>query len=129
MTPIFISPEQRDLLYDRILVHLSGIDAVWLAASKEEFETANRLGHEFCDELQLVLNDLGWGERNGEEPVELSTPPEVVQRVLLHLRDMIGAEPEDIHALLAVEKNAETRAACEELLAALRPSAGSDARG
>ncbi|HEU4634892.1 MAG TPA: hypothetical protein VFS41_01845 [Edaphobacter sp.] len=42
---IIISPKQRDLLYDQILVRLSGIHAVWLAARNEDFETADRLGH------------------------------------------------------------------------------------
>lgn len=57
-----ISAEERDLLHNRVLVHLSGIDAVWLAARNRDFEAANRLGGEFCDELQLVMDDLGWGD-------------------------------------------------------------------
>jgi hypothetical protein len=122
--PVIISPEERDLLYNRILVHLSGIDGVWLAARNRDFETADRLGHEFCDELQLVMDDLGWGEHAADEPIELTSAPEVVRRVLVRLRDAIDAEPNDVHAVLAVEKNAETRAVCERLLDALEPSVG-----
>jgi hypothetical protein len=69
-----ITAEQRDALYDHILDRLSGIEDVCTAAKKGDFNTADRLGQEFSDIFQLVLNDLRWGEGAGG-PVELTTPP------------------------------------------------------
>ena len=81
-----ISAAERDALYDQIYVRLSGIDGVWLAAQEEDYETADRLGREFSDDLQLVLEDLRWGEGSGE-PLELTAPPDVLRRVFTRMRN------------------------------------------
>ncbi|MEX2105560.1 MAG: hypothetical protein WD810_01545 [Solirubrobacterales bacterium] len=81
-----ITPEQRDALYDQILIHLSGIGDVWLAAEAQNFETANRLGREYCDELHLILDDLGWGD-GPNQTITLTTPPDVLRRVFTRLAD------------------------------------------
>lgn len=121
---ITISAEERDLLYHRIMIHLSGIDAVWLAARHKDFAAADRLGRQFCDELQLVLDDLGWGETRGGEPIELTSPPDVVRRVVEHLRDLAGAEEaEERKSREAMrreeEESREVREVCDGLLEAL----------
>lgn len=93
--PVVISSEQRDALYDQILVRLSGIEDIWVAASSENYETADRLGREYSDELRLVLDDLGWG--NGPElktMIELTTEPDVLRRVLGRLGEAAAAERE-----------------------------------
>jgi hypothetical protein len=95
--PITISAEDRDLLYHRIMVHLSGIDRVWLAARHNDYEEADRLGRQICDELTLLLDDLGWGETRGDEPVDLTSPPQVVRRVVEFLRDEVRAEDAGEH--------------------------------
>jgi len=84
---VTISHAQRDALYDRILDRLSGIEDIWLAASTQRYETADRLGREYCDELRLVLDDLGWGTGPEVETIELTTPPDVLRRVFVRLRD------------------------------------------
>jgi hypothetical protein len=86
-----ISAEQRDALYDRILDRLSGIGDVWLAASAARFDTADRLGREYSDELRLVLDDLGWGE-GPEGDVELKTDPAILRRVFTRLRESSAGE-------------------------------------
>lgn len=121
---ITISSEDRDLLYHRIMIHLSGIDAVWLAAHHKDFAAADRLGRQFSGELQLILDDLGWGETRGDEPVRLTSPPEVVRRVVEHLRDLASAEEaEDRKNREAVrldeEESQEVRGVCDRLLGAL----------
>jgi hypothetical protein len=73
---VTISHAQRDAVYDRILDRLSGIEDIWLAASGERYETADRLGREYSDELRLVLDDLGWGDGPGVEAIELTTEPD-----------------------------------------------------
>lgn len=53
-----ITAAQRDALYDQILDRLSGIGDIWMAASNEQFETADRLGREYRDESRPLLDDL-----------------------------------------------------------------------
>lgn len=60
--PLFISAEQPNLLYKRIVVHLSGMDRPYLTVDDEDFNAADRIGHELTDELQLLMGHLGWGE-------------------------------------------------------------------
>jgi hypothetical protein len=121
---VTISGEDRDLLYNRILVHLSGIDAVWLAAEEKDFQTAERVSQEYCDELHLVMDDLGWGERHEEETIELTSPPDVVRRVMERLRadaDGLDEEEREIKAALLKreDENRRVRAACDQIIAAL----------
>lgn len=87
-----ISAEQRDVLYECILDRLSGIEDIWLAASTQRYETADRLGREYSDELRLLLEDLGWGEGPEAESIELTTPPDILRRVFGRLRDTTAEE-------------------------------------
>ncbi len=91
---VTITAEQRDALYDRILNRLSGIDDVWMAASSADYDTADRLGREYSDELRLVLDDLGWGDGPGGEAIELTTEVDVLRRVFGRLRDSTAGERE-----------------------------------
>jgi hypothetical protein len=79
-----ITAEQRDALYDQILDRLSGIDAVWVAVEQEDYDTADRLGREYSDDLRLILDDLGWGDELGRS-VELTAPADVLRRVFSRL--------------------------------------------
>jgi hypothetical protein len=127
---VTISSRQRDLLYDRIFMHLSGIDGVWLAVAQERFDDAQRLGREFSDELRLIVDDLGWGKRTDDEPFRLTTPPEVVRRVVERIAAMAEAEnaveeEERIAARGAEEENRLVREACKQVLADLDTASSS----
>lgn len=88
-----VSAEQRDALYDRIFDRLSGIGDIWMAADSADYATADRLGREYCDELRLVLDDLGWGASLPEGgPIELKTPPDILRRVFGRLRESTATE-------------------------------------
>jgi hypothetical protein len=76
---IAITRQERDALYERILIRLSGIDGVFRAVEGEDWDTAQKLGQEFSDLLRLVCEDLGWGEGTAER-LELKTPPDVLRR-------------------------------------------------
>jgi hypothetical protein len=89
---VTISSAQRDALYDRFLDRLTGIEDIWLAASTEKYETADRLGREYSDELRLVLDDLRWGSGTGLETIELTTAPDVLHRVFGRLRETVADE-------------------------------------
>jgi hypothetical protein len=83
-------PARRGL--HQILDRLSGIEDIWLAASTERYETADRLGREYSDELRLLLDDLGWGDGPEAQTVELTTAPDVLRRVFGRLRDTVAEE-------------------------------------
>jgi hypothetical protein len=76
-----ITGRQRELLYDVIVTRLTAIDSVWRAVKEREWEQAQLLSREYSDLLRLVADDLGWGEGR-EEAIELTTPPDVLQRAI-----------------------------------------------
>lgn len=119
-----ISVDQRDVLYDRILVHLADINQVWLAVRAKDYEEADCSGRLASDELRLVLDDLGWGGARGRDRIKLTTPPDVVRRVAELLRELASAEETDEHksreALqIAEEESRQVREMCDGLLVAL----------
>lgn len=106
---VTITAEQRDALYDRILDRLSGIGDVWLVASSQDFATADRLGREYSDELRLVVDDLGWGDRPDSGGVELKSSPDVLRRVFARLRDTTATERKPQATGWAESRNLEER--------------------
>jgi len=118
-----ITAAQRDALYDQILDRLSGIGDIEVAIRAENYEIAERLGREYSDDLRLLLDDLGLGDR-AREPVELSAPAEVLRRVLPRLRQLAQAytasqEAELIEVTEIMERNRLVAEACEAVLAGL----------
>jgi hypothetical protein len=79
-----IPAAERDALYEQIHIRLSGIDDVWLAVEAEDYSRAEQVAQKFTDDLRLILDDLGWGAGGGE-PLELTTPPDVLRRVCTRL--------------------------------------------
>lgn len=84
---ITITAAQRDALYDQILDRLTGIGDIEMAIRTGNLEEAERLAREYADDLQLLVNDLGVGEGTGEA-IALISPPQVLRRVLLRLREL-----------------------------------------
>jgi hypothetical protein len=120
---ITISAAQRNALYDQILDRLSGIGDIELAIKLENYDSAERIGREYSDDLRLLLDDLGFGNEK-DEPVELSAPAEVLRRTLPRLREMAerhtaALEPEWIEAKEVRERNRLVSEACEVVLAGL----------
>lgn len=127
-----ITAAQRDALYDQILDRLSGIGDIELAIKAEKYEDAERLGREYCDDLRLLLDDLGLGEGSGE-PVVLATPPEVLRRTLPRLRELAdrhaaSQEPEWVEVNELRERNRLVSEACGTLLDALGAEDGGRTR-
>jgi hypothetical protein len=117
---IVISREERDALYNRIVLRLNGIDAVHLAVEAEDWSTAQRLGEEFSDLLRIVCSDLGWGER-ADAQLPLATPPDVLRRAADVLRQAAafereGRETERDEAAQEVDEARRLEQACERIL-------------
>lgn len=118
-----ITAAERDALYDQVYVRLSGIDNLWFAVQGEEWEKAGRLAQEHTDDLRLVLEDLGWGESSGES-VHLTTPPDVLHRVLTRMQAQAEAqeeaeEEERAESQRRGEQRQRLMQACRRVLAAL----------
>ena len=99
-----LTAAERDALYEQIFARLSGLDEVWTAAEAGDFARADQVGREFSDYLQLVLDDLGWGEGSGE-PLELVTPPDVLRRVCTRVRSR-AEEQREVEEAERVESRA-----------------------
>ena len=84
---ITITKEERDALYERIVMRLNGIDGVYRAVEEEDWEEAQKLGQEFSDLLRVVCEDLGWGE-GAEGSLDLDAPADVLARAAATLRDL-----------------------------------------
>jgi hypothetical protein len=118
-----ITAAERDALYDELFVRLSGIDGIWLSAQVQDYEAADRLAREFSDDLRLILDDLGWGEGGGE-PLELTTPPDVIRRVVTRLQDRAETQRATQEEERAVRQEREEQTqrlmeACRRVLAEL----------
>jgi hypothetical protein len=118
-----ITAEQRDAVYQHILVRLTGLNDINLAIDRGDFQAANRLCNEFADYLRLLHDDLGWGE-TAQGAIELRAPTEVVRRALLQVRGR--AEDEDrLEADESAEletsrrRNRLVRETCSKVLAEL----------
>jgi hypothetical protein len=117
---ITITKEERDALYDRIVVRLSGIDGVYGAVEDEDWAAAQGLGKEFSALLRLVCEDLGWGVGE-EETLTLSTPPDVLTHAADSLREMakrdrMHYEDESKSAEVEANKARYLEQTCERLL-------------
>ncbi len=118
-----ITAEHRDALYDQILDRLSGIGDIEVAIQAERYDTAERLGREYCDDLRLLLDDLGFGDGTGE-PIDLTAPPEVLRRILPRMRELAKGHAASVEAQWAEAEEMKERSrlvaeACDTVLAGL----------
>ena len=120
---ITITREQRDVIYERLLTRLTGINDIYIAAREEDFGAAKRLSGEFADYLLILNDDLGWGDHL-EGSVRLTSSPDRLRRALSRLKQLAEAEDRQEAELRAEvqerqERNRVMRETCEQLLAEL----------
>lgn len=130
---ITITARQRDLLHEEILDRLHAIGDIGLAVVQEDWAAASRLGTAFSDDLRIVTQDLGWGPRDGEGLVELTSPPDVLRRAMSRWRDALlgldAAEEGEREALREEhERNHLVVEACRSALADLEKEEPADLR-
>jgi hypothetical protein len=121
-----VTAAQRDALYEQVIVRLSAIDSIPLAARNGEPETAERLAREHSDYLRLLLDDLGFVVGTGKG-VELSSPPDLLRRALENLRDLAEQQrteeaDERREAKKSGKQNRLVRTTCQFLLGTLDAS-------
>ncbi|HWA54039.1 MAG TPA: hypothetical protein VG816_07695 [Solirubrobacterales bacterium] len=97
-TTITVTSDQREGLYELVRNHLGSVGDLFDALERDkDFVEAERLGIEFAEDFRL-LQDLGWGERDTRESVELTMPPHDLMEVLNRLHGeaevvLAGANP------------------------------------
>jgi hypothetical protein len=95
-TTVTINGVQREVFYELVLDHLSGIGDLLVAVEHGDFATAERLGIEFGEDLRL-MEDLGWDSAPVGE-ADLTMPPEDLTEALTRLRsDAEGGLHESSH--------------------------------
>ena len=125
-----ITVAQRDALRDQVIDRLSSIGDIELAVQSGDYMTAERIGAEYSDDLRLFLDDLQFGdedegdEHGSDEPVALTTPPEVLRRVLPRLHKLAESysaslEPERAKVRETRERNQLVSEACEAVMSSL----------
>lgn len=82
-----ITSAQRDAIYQQILDQMGKAGALSLLVEQGDLNAARRLAREVADDLQLVLDGLGWGETSSGGVVELDLPAKQLRRIFARLRE------------------------------------------
>ena len=77
----------RDAIYQQILDQMGSAGDLSILVEQGDLGAARRLAREVSDDLQLVLDALGWGETSSGDGVELDLPPEQLRRTFVRLRE------------------------------------------
>ncbi len=112
---IKINREQRDAIYDEVVLDLHGIGDIAIALDGDEYDIARRYRRRFEDDMRL-LDDLGWEpDQRDRDEFELTMPADDLARVVGHFNKMLGAslrehftEPDDARRLVERELAAQT---------------------
>ncbi|HET6571554.1 MAG TPA: hypothetical protein VFG58_08710 [Solirubrobacterales bacterium] len=127
-TTITINRTQRDGLYELVRNHLGSVGDLYDALERDkDFAKAARLGLEFSEDFKL-LEDIGWGEDEGRDSFELTTPAHDLMEVLERLHGEAGIvlsgeqeSAEDVETDRRFQRGYDV---CEKVLAELDPRAG-----
>lgn len=82
-----ITSGQCDAIYRQILEQIGSAGDLSLLVEHGDLGAARRLAREVTDDLQLVLDALGWGDTGSDGTVELALPGEQLRRTFARLRD------------------------------------------
>jgi hypothetical protein len=123
-----ITSNQREGLYELVRNHLGSVGDLFDYLEREkDFVEAERLGVEFAEDFRL-LQDLGWGENDTRESVELTMP---VHDLIEVLRRLHGEAEVIVAGAKSSPEDAETNErflrgldACETVISDLDSSAG-----
>ena len=87
-----LTRSQRDAIYTIIMDRLNAAADLPMLAKTGKISAARQLGREMSDELQLVLDGLGWEPEGGSGDVELDLPLDQLKRTFARLRQLAAEE-------------------------------------
>ena len=116
-----ITSTQRDAVYRQILDQLRNADDMSMLVEQDDLGAAKRLAREVSDDLQLILDALGWGETSRDGVVELALPPEQLRRTFSRLHERAVEQREassrrSADAQLPYERSLIVIETCDEVL-------------
>ncbi len=119
-----ITATQRDAVYEQILGHLSKAGDLALLVERNDLGAARRLAREVSDDLQLVLDGLGWEETSGGGEIDLDLPTEQLRRTFARLRERAleqreASSQELAHTQAPYERSLIVIETCDQVLAAV----------
>jgi len=84
-TTTTIDRDQREGLYELVRNHLGSIEDFFVALERtRDFAKAEQLALEFAEDFRL-LQDIGWGEKDGRETFDLTMPAADLAELLTRL--------------------------------------------
>jgi hypothetical protein len=119
-----ITAPQRDAVYRQVTGCLRNAGDLSLLVEHGDFAAARRLAREVSDDLQLVLDGLGWGETSSDAEIELDLPVAQLQRTFSRLRER-AVEEQDVSPQKPIKGQAPYERAlivietCDQVLAAV----------
>lgn len=87
---IAIDRDQRDAMYQEVVLDLNGLTDLWAEFDAGNFERAKELRQRFVLDLRL-LDDLGWEPEQETEAFELTMDGVDLAAVVSHLITQTGA--------------------------------------
>lgn len=81
---ITITRDQREALWERLIIDLTGIGDISLALHEEQWAKARALRMRFEADMRL-LDDLGWARHDPGERFELTIPPDELKATIERL--------------------------------------------
>ena len=121
--PPKIASDRRDAIYQQIREQMrhSG-DFLTVLFEHGELDAARRLAREVTDDLQLILDALGWGETRTGGCVELDLPADQLRRTFSRLRERAVEQREASSQEAAEDQSPYERAlivieTCDQVLA------------
>lgn len=125
---VTLTSTERATIYKWLAIRSNRWEDLWRFASAGDVEQANRLCSEIHDELQLVVETLGWGPNR--EGIDLSGQPDLIRRVFERVRAEVISAHRHLQAEERRGRNPEAkdqreleyttlRAICDKVLTAL----------
>lgn len=125
-----ITSDRRDAIYQQIRDQVRNSGDLTVLFEHGELGAARRLAREVTDDLQLILDALGWGETRSGGCVELDLPPDQLRRTFSRLRERAveqreATPPEAVEDQSPYERALIVIETCDQVLAVV----GDEGRG
>ena len=118
-----ITGEERNVLYPEVLLSVSGAGDVYFEANSGNLEKAERRARQALDELHLLVNDLGWTERESGDVVPITLPAgafrSLIERLLVYADEPVGLEGSKEESEAMDKRYRRVKTVCRAVLARL----------
>jgi hypothetical protein len=103
---ITINRDQRDAMYQQVVLDLNGLTDLWTEFSDGNYDRAKELRQRFVFDMRL-LDDLGWEPEQDRDEFDLTVDGVDLAWVVSHLIEQTGAIIHT-HVVEPIERTADT---------------------